>query len=314
MLSLTIFFYIFLLILATDLSQVCLNSNLEMDPNSRYVYGDYRTGGAATVGIVPKYGRRKLGKSRQWLANLFIIGGPIFLCAVLLLILMLVPGPPPRPKKASTRCIPSAESDGSKFTETLKKIQDAYFSVLHPQKIYIKFGVTPEEIRESFRPWDPSPNTLQLKTNESRKLLEDLNKLKINITLLKVRERKALHVAKAILLNNYGWLPFGQNYDSGEWMLGPEMFCAQPICEVFADLNAVISYFKPRNLSDLHRLDQLFQQYNFTFERYIDNLKLGVYTGYVRSFRACKAGLHNLHYVFYRNIALQNETGKTGKP
>ena len=284
-----------------------------MDANSQYVYGDYRTGRASTVGMVPKHGPKKFGKSRQWLANLFIIGGPILLCVVLLLILMLVPGPPPRAKKGSTRCIPSAESDRSNFTETLKKIHNAYFSILHPEHIFIKFGVTPEEIRRSFWPWNPSPSTLQLKTNEARKLLEDLNKLKINVNLLKIRERKALHVAKAILLNNYGWAPLGQNYYAGDWMLGPDIHCLQPICYVLSSLNAVISIFKPRNVSDLYRLDQLFQRYNFTFERYIDNLKLGVHTGYVRSFEACKSALHNMHYVQYRNIALHNESGKTRK-
>jgi len=146
------------------------------------------------------------------------------------------------------------------------------------------------------------------------KLREDLNKLKIDITQLKIRERKAIHVAKAILLNNFGWIPTGQNYYAGDWMLGPNLFCWEPICEVFLNLGAAISYFKPRNLSELRRLDQLFKHYNYTFVRYIENLKLGVRTGYVRSLEACKAGIHNMHYLFYRNIALGNETGEKTFP
>ena len=273
--------------------------------------GNYMTGEAATVGIVPEYQPKGLGKSRPWLVYLFIIGGPILLCAILLITLLLVQGPPHEElPNGATRCVPSAESNNSEFTETLKKIETAYFRTLHPHKIYTKIGVTPEEIRMIFRPWDPNPSTIQSKTDEAAKLLKDLNDLKINITLLKLRERKALHVAKSILLNNFGWAPYGQNYYAGDWMLGPDIFCWHPICEVLSDLNAVVSHLKPRNLGDLRKLEQLFEQYNQTFQRYIENLKFGVRAGYARSREACKAGLHNLHYVFYRNIALQNETGE----
>ena len=279
-------------------------------PSHMSDYGDQSTVGGSTVGIVPERSPKKFRSSRRWPVNLFIIGGPILLCMILLLILMLVPGPQPVKPKVSTRCIPSEESNKSKFTATLKKIQTTYFDTLHPQYIYMKPGVTPEEIRMNFRPWDPSPNTIKNKTDEADKMLTELNNLKINITLLKLRERKALHVAKAILLNNLGWAPYGQNYYAGDWMLGPDLFCWQPICQVLKDLSFAIASFKPRNVSELRKLEQLFQQHNYTFERYIENLKLGVHSGYVRSQDACKSGIHNLHYQFYRNIALQNETGK----
>ena len=291
------------------------NPNMDHNVNGYRDYRDpYMTGSASTIGIAPTSGPTKLGKSRRRLVNLFIIGGPILLCAILLLILMLVPGPHRRVTNVSTRCIPSAESNRSNLTETLKKIETTYFHTLHPQKIFMKSGVTPEEIRLRFRPWDPSPSTIRTKTDKAMKLREDLNKLKIDITQLKIRERKAIHVAKAILLNNFGWIPTGQNYYAGDWMLGPNLFCWEPICEVFLNLGAAISYFKPRNLSELRRLDQLFKHYNYTFVRYIENLKLGVRTGYVRSLEACKAGIHYMHYLFYRNIALGNETGEKAFP
>jgi len=210
----------------------------------------------------------------------------------------------------NTQCLPSAESDSSKLTATLKKIQTEFYNRLYPDKIYAKPGVTPEEILSVYRPWDPSPNTIKFKTDEAAKLLKELNDLKINTTLLKLRERKAVHVAKAILLNNFGWAPYGQYYYGGDWMLGPDFFCWQPICWVFFDFGAVIQTFKPHNANELEKLDQLFDQLNHTFERYIENLKLGVLSGYVRPKEACVGGLHNFHYVFYRNIALENETGE----
>ena len=209
-----------------------------------------------------------------------------------------------------TRCIHSEEAIKSKFIETLKKIETAYYHVLHPAKIYAKPGVNPEEIRRIFRPWDPSPNRTKSKTDEAKKLHDELKALKINITLLKLRERKALHVAKAILLNNNGWAPYSQNYYAGDWMLGPNLFCWEPICQVLLDLNAVISHFKPRNITELRQLEDLLKQHQRTFERYVENLKLGVRVGYVRSRDACNDGIHVMHYNLYRNIALGNETGK----
>lgn len=270
----------------------------------------HRTDGAATVGIIPEPNRAgSLGKSRGWLVNLLIIGLPVLICIILLLIFMFATSIDRKPPYVSTRCILSAESNSSKLTATLKKIQTEYFRVLWPEKIYRKPGVKPEEIRATFRPWDPSPNTIKNKTDTAMKLLSELNSLKINTTLLKIRERKAVHIAKAILLNNNDWAPLGQNYYAGDWMLGPDFFCWQPICQVYAHLSAVIGYFKPHNLTDLKKLDELFDQVNETFETYIENLKLGVRTGYVRNKEACEVGLHNLQYFFYRNIALENETG-----
>lgn len=273
---------------------------------------NYGAGSAATVGIVPDYDRyqsSKLRKSRQWLVNLLIIGIPILLCVILVIILMFVPDMT-RPGQPYTRCIPSTESNSSKLTATLKKIQTEFYRRLYPDKIYLKPGVTPEEIRSIFRPWDPSPSAIKFKTEEAGKLLEELKSLKINTTLLKIRERKALHVAKAILLNNFAWAPYGQNYYAGDWMFGPDMFCWQQICGVLLDLSAVMEHFKPHNASELQKLDQLFDDVNRTFERYIDNLDLGVRTGYVRSKETCKLVVHNLKYVAYRNIALENETGE----
>lgn len=274
----------------------------------------YENRSASTIGIVPQSGPRKLEKSRRWLVNLLIIGAPILLCAILLLILFLVPGPERKTQLAPTRCILSLEANSSQFSAMLQKIETTFFHVLHPRFIYARPGVTPEEIRSVFRPWDPSPSKMKSRTDEANKLLEELNALKINITLLKLRERKALHVAKSILLNNQGWTPYGANYYAGDWMLGPNFFCWEIICTVLFDLNVVISHFKPKNISDLRKLEDIIKQHNETFERYIANLKLGVRAGFVRSKEACEGGIHNMHYTFYRNIALGNETGENNFP
>lgn len=277
--------------------------------NSPYVIGNDHLGrGASSIGMSPMQNSKKHGISRQWRANMLIIIIPILLCVLFLLILMVIPGPQP-PATIETTCSPSAEAKRSNFTATLKKIETSFFHNLYPENIYMKTGVTPEEIRKFFRPWDPSPSTIKSKTDEANRLRRELSKLKIDRVSLKVRERKAIHVAKQILLNNFGWAPLGKNYYSGDWMLGPDFFCWQSICFVFMNLNAVISFYKPHNVSDLHKLDELLQQHNYTYERYIENLKLGVRTGFVRQIEACKVGLFYMNYVIYRNIALYNESG-----
>lgn len=264
---------------------------------------------ASSFGMGPRVRNSDRGNSRQWLPNLMIIGGPILVCISLLLLFTLTPGPQPKAGTTDSSCIISAEAKRSNLMETLKKIETSYFHILYPENIFVKSGATPEEIRQFFRPWDPTPASLKSKTDEANTLRAELIKLKINRTLLKLRERKAIYVAKQILLNNFGWTPFIKNYYIGDWMLGPDLFCWQPICDVFYNLNAVISAFKPRNVSDLRKLDHLFQQHNHTFARYIDNLKLGVRTGFVRQIEACRAGIHDMHYLKYRNIFLYNESG-----
>ena len=248
-----------------------------------------------------------LGRSRKWLTNLLMIVLPVLLCISLLLVLMLSSN---LQQQQEPKCSPSAESKRSNLADVLKEIQHSFFHDLHKQTIYRKPGVTPEDIRTVFRPYDPRPSAIRHRTEKAASILRQLNALKIDITLLKMRERKALHVARAILRNNFGWMPYTQNYNIGDWMLGPDIFCWQPICNVFLHLNAVMSHFKPYNMKDLETLKVLFEQHNETFERYIENVKLGVRSGYVRSFNACQAGLHNLHYVFYRTVAINNESGE----
>ena len=265
--------------------------------------------GAATVEIVPANSAWKLEKSRQWLVNLLMIGPPILLCAILVLIYMLSSTIPPKPPYTSL-CLPSAESNSSYLANYLERFERVYFHHWHHQAIYRKQGVTSEDIRLIFRPYDPSPNATKNRTDEAAQLLDELNALNINTSFLKLRERKAVHVTKAVLRNNNGWAPYAQNYYIGDWLLGPDMFCWQPICGVFLDLNGALPHFKPHNIADLKKLSELFKLHNRTFEQYIDNLKLGALTGYVRPRQACQAGLFGLKYIFYKNVADGNESGK----
>lgn len=260
------------------------------------------------VAMPPEFALRGAKEPREWLRILLIVVIPIILCAILIVIFMFAVDMPPK-KPYTSPCLASSEANSSKLAEVFRKVEQLFFYKLHPELIHSMQGVTPEKVRRYFQPYDPSPNATQNRTDEAKMLLLELNELEFDTNLLKLRERKAVHVAKAILQNNFGWAPYSQDYYIGDWLLGPDLICWQPVCDVFQNLDASLSYFKPRNITELEKLKDLFEQYNRTFNRYIENWRLGTRTGYVRTFQACQAGLHAIKYGKYRNIALKGESG-----
>lgn len=199
-------------------------------------------------------------------------------------------------------CLASAESTRSGLATILDKVKRVYFQQLHPETIHEMSPKSPENIRKYFQPYDPSPNAIKGRTDEAMKLYRELKALKINKKLLKLRERKAVHMASAILLNNYGWNPYNQDYYAGEWLLGPNLLCWEPVCNVFPNLNGVLPHFKPKNVADLETLKGLIEKYSLIFDRYVENWKLGVRTGYVRTYKACKVGVHVLKNQKYKGM------------
>ena len=260
------------------------------------------------VAITPSYGSKKSKSPRHWLAVLLIVLIPLLLCFILVMIFVFAADIPPSEPYTSP-CLASTEANRTNLTYVLKRIHRQYFFELRPELIYQMARVTPEDIRMHFRPYDPSPNATKNRTDDAMTLRRELNALNFNTTLLKLRERKAVHVARAILENNLGWAPYAQDYYSGDWLLSPDMFCWQPVCSVFQHLNNVFDHFKPRNMTELERLKELFEVYNRTFNRYVENWKLGARTGYVRPHKACQAGLFIIKYQAYRGMTLKNESG-----
>lgn len=268
----------------------------------------FRNMNASAVAVTPGYVSKEPKKSREWLVNLMIIGLPLLLCFILIMIFMFAVDMPPKIPYTSI-CLASSESNSSNLADVLRRVRRSYFYELHPEMIYQLHGVTPEVIRKHFRPYDPTPNVTKNRTDLAMKLRQELNDLKINTTLLKLRERKAIHVANAILMNNFGWAPYTQDYYNGDWMLAPDLFCMQPVCHVFQHLNKALSHFKPRNMTELEKLKELFESYNRTFDRFVENWKLGARTGYVQTYPACVAGLFSIKYKNYRGMVLKNESG-----
>ena len=62
--------------------------------------------------------------------------------------------------------------------------------------------------------------------------------------------------------------PFDINYYAGDWMMGPNYFCWQPICYVPYDINSFAWQVKPRSYQDLQLVIDTIMKHKDTFDRY----------------------------------------------
>ena len=86
--------------------------------------------------------------------------------------------------------------------------------------------------------------------------------------------------------------PYDANYYAGDWMLGPNSFCWQPICSLGYDIYNNIGNLKPRNIKEINDVIKHMKDINVTITQYISNMKLGIATGMVRTKIECLGGLN----------------------
>lgn len=150
----------------------------------------------------------------------------------------------------------SQEATRTGFKKFLKEMKSEFFR-LHPHQSYhdpsMDFVDDMEVLRNVYKPFDPKPSNLKTITDASRALLERLNAMKLNANRLKPRERKALIQAKHYLKHIFGQT-YDLNYYAGDWMMGPNHFCWQPICDIGKDIFYHLDYFKPTGLEGLEEL------------------------------------------------------------
>ncbi|KAK3717883.1 hypothetical protein QZH41_014887 [Actinostola sp. cb2023] len=206
----------------------------------------------------------------------------------------------------STRCDYSDEAVRSGFKEFLQNVQDSYYEVF-PSNIVFKRGVTVEDIKRIFKPFDPSPANLKNITDRAIELQKVINDKSINMANLKPREKKALFRVKHFLQFSFA-IPYDVNYYAGDFLMGPNLFCWQPICNVGSQVRYALRYYQPREVEDLIVLRDKMALFNHTFTRYIQNLQYGIKAGMVRSTEECKAGLNSIKRTFFK-VALNGPEG-----
>ena len=213
-------------------------------------------------------------------------------------------------KPSSDRCSYSDEAKRSGLDAFLMKVQDSYYR-LHPNKIAYKLGVSPSQIRQKYRSYNPSPSNIKLVTDEAWRLLDEVNKIDLEVHKLKPREKKALAQVKHYLQHVFG-TPYDVNYYAGDFLLGPNLWCWQPLCDVPYEIKSSLHYFKPNNTKDLENLQSKLAEIKETFVQYRKNMEYGVSVGMVRSVEQCKAGINGLT-EYFRRISIKGANGKESR-
>ena len=239
--------------------------------------------------------------------GLFVLVGLIVLIVGIVLIV----------KSKSKECQTSPEVKSYDYSEEalragmdtfLEKVQSKYYE-LHPEFLILKpGGVDPYEIKTKFKPYNPNPNNLKKITDASRSLLKELEAMNINTRQLKPREKKALAQVKHYLESNFG-RPYDKDYYAGDFLMGPNLFCWQDICNVGSrDIRYGLANIRPKDNNDVQLVLDKMKLVSETFVQYINNLKYGVNAGMVRSVEECKAGIDAFKQE-YLKIAQDGETG-----
>ena len=195
-------------------------------------------------------------------------------------------------------CTPSEEGKRVQLKSFFEKVAGIY-RTFHPSVIAFQVR-DPEIIRREFQADIPTPRRLKEKTDAALELLRELDAKDVNRSKLNLLERKDLSKVRFFLKSVFG-KPYQGNYYNGDWMLGPNFFCWQPICFFRDEISTQLHFLKPQNVAQLERLRGALQSYNEAILQYMENVKVGVKTGMVGSVEECRAGLDALK-SYYRDV------------
>lgn len=212
-----------------------------------------------------------------------------------------------KPQGAS--CDYSEEAKRVKLDAFLQRAQNKYYE-LNPNKIASKPGVTPSEVKNKYHSYDPTPERIKLIADESAKIVKDIEKMPVDMDKLTLIEKRA--VAQLLHWARHSFpsmLPYSYDYYVGDWMMGANIFCWDPICMVPNEVQPAFKHFKPSTVSEMETLKAKFKELNHTFVQFVGNMKLGIAAGMVRTIEECKAGLDGLKDK-YRDVAVNGPTGK----
>lgn len=260
--------------------------------------------------------KKKASSKRCFVRSLVALGLSLAAIAIVVVVIVVWFRTSPHSNKSAednhdTRCSFSEEARRVGLEQFLRKLRSE-FKNYHPYLIASQPNVTSSEVRQVYRPYDFQPEAIKNSTDASDVLYNELQTIvfaNVNERELSLRERKAMHVAKSILKVAFGWSPYEGNYYSGDWMLGPNFFCWQPVCYLLTNLGSSLPHFKPASVSDIQGLLDLLRQHNSSIQQYKENLRNAVKVGMVRSVEACKVGVREFKKRFL-SIAVSNESGK----
>lgn len=222
-------------------------------------------------------------------------------------------GPTSSPSyKTFKRCEFSAEAKRIGLDEFINRVKETYYT-LHPFSVPFHPDIHDslesfERVKREYVAYDPTPSVIKNRTDISWALLKEIKSKEVNMNALKPRERKSLAQVKHYLQHMFGQ-PYDVNYYAGDWMMGPNLFCWQPICYHGYDFYNGMIYHKPFNANDVEHIRKKLETHKVGILQYIENMKMGIRKGMVRSVEECIAGVDSVKRR-YLNVSLYNETGK----
>lgn len=207
-------------------------------------------------------------------------------------------------REKSTACNYSDEAQRVGLEAFLRKVKSTYYK-MNPNNVVYDPDSTPKSIRRDFSPYNAHPNAIRDRTDAAKALCREANKLHKNAdgNKLKPRERKAIAQVKHFLQSNFG-APYDENYYAGDWLLGPNTFCWQPICNVGGDLQAHFTYkewgIQPKTVDDVNFVIDRLKRLKNSLMQYIKNMKYGIKAGFVRSEEDCQYGLYSIQRAYLK--------------
>ena len=193
------------------------------------------------------------------------------------------------------------------LAEFLSRVKATFYK-LHPYNVHWDPDVTTDRVKAEYVAYDPSPSVIKNRTDTALALLKEINEKTINGDALKPRERKALAQVKHYLQHAFGQ-PYDVNYYAGDWMLGPNLFCWQEICyHGYGVYNRLVNH-KPYNAKGVELIETKLKTHKAGILQYIDNMKMGVRKGMVRSVEECQAGINSIKRQ-YLHVSLYSSTGE----
>lgn len=221
--------------------------------------------------------------------------------------------PPTTPSRGGGTSAYSAEAQRVGLGPFLEEVKSTYYK-MNPNLIVRNPDATPTTIREEFSPYNCHPSFLKKRTDTAKSLYNKGAKMLKEVSRAKLapRELKALMQSQHFLQSNFG-APYDENYYAGDWLLGPNLFCWQPICGVGSDLsshfNLKTTGFQPVNEGDLDFVIGHLKNLSDSLTQYVENLNYGIKAGFVRSIEECKVGLFTMKRKF-KTISKEGERGK----
>lgn len=216
--------------------------------------------------------------------------------------------PTTKTPRAPNRCDFSEEAQRVGLAEFLSRVKATYYK-LHPYDVYWDPDVTDATVKAEYVAYDPTPAVIKSRTDTAWALLKEINGKAVNTNALKPRERKALAQVKHYLQHIFGQ-PYDVNYYAGDWMMGPNLFCWQEICyHGYGIHNGIGLYHKPNKTDDVVLIEKKLQTHKEGILQYIENMKMGVLKGMIRSKEECEAGINAIKRR-YLNVSLHNATGE----